>query len=103
MIYESRPVKWHIYPEGDSTIYSETGYMVEIDDETGGEFVKITSNDDRDDLSFDHPEAMLAVLECAAEAFSYINPTPEYGLDLDEIFEDDLDELFEDDPWITPI
>jgi hypothetical protein len=95
MIYESRPVKWHIYPENDSTIYSETGYTVEIEDEAGGEFVKITSNDDRDDLSFDHLEGVLAVLECASEAFGYINQTPEDSLDLDE--------LFEDDPWITLI
>lgn len=41
MKYNLQPVKWILYPDGDSTL-SEQGTHIEIDDEGAGGFVRVS-------------------------------------------------------------
>jgi hypothetical protein len=46
--YETRPIKWLHAPVGED-LFGERGITIEIKDESGGEFVAVTSQDGASD------------------------------------------------------
>jgi len=42
--YRIRPTRWLVAPDADLRIFAEYGYSVEIDDEGGGEYVRVRSH-----------------------------------------------------------
>ena len=40
-----RPISWLVAPEDNPRIYGEHGYTISIDDEGGGEYIRIREHD----------------------------------------------------------
>lgn len=61
--YTTRPTQWLVVPEDSPSLYNEYALTISIDDEGGGEYVRITSasmGDTERSISFDR-EAWPAV------------------------------------------
>ena len=54
MTYITRPIKWIVLPEGEP-IFSERATTIEIDDEAGGEFIRVRQCPDGE------PEAVINI------------------------------------------
>jgi hypothetical protein len=69
--YRVRPVKWIVGPQGEP-IFSERNTEIEIDDESGGEYVRLRQhNDEADGIAMD-PDEWNWIYHAINEAFDEI-------------------------------
>ena len=73
--YITRPTQWLVVPENEPSLYNENALIVSIDDEGGGEYVRIKSQSGADtgrSISFER-EAWPAIQQAVNCAVHQIN------------------------------
>lgn len=78
---QSRPVSWVLVPKR-GPIFDESGYTVSIEDDAGGEYVKIESHDDDGSAITVDPEQwpkLRALIDIVAKQCQDPNPTKSEG------------------------